>query len=345
VPGAFPIVPALILAAVLIAGAIGKLRHPDDLAGWAELGVPRALRRQLLLRLHPWAEIALGLALALLGGLLGLLAALAGVALMLAYTALVWRAWSAARRAAAAGADDDAASCACFGRQRPVTRLTVARNLWLLAVAVAAASGTWTTPLGGGPLAAGLSAWGWIVGLGAAAVTTALILWPDGAEQPSTSAAAAPGLEGDPLDYIRTRTPAVPVTQADGTIVNLRALSMKRPILLLAISDICGACEAVIERVPEWRELLPEVDVRMLLVVPPESSRLTELAEPQTLHDLNGYVRDSISEWATPAAILLGADGMLAGGPVVGVSAVFEFVGDVYESLHDARPPAGQTTF
>ena len=37
--------PALILAGVLVASAVGKLRHPDDLAGWAELGVPTAFRR------------------------------------------------------------------------------------------------------------------------------------------------------------------------------------------------------------------------------------------------------------------------------------------------------------
>ena len=60
----------------MVASAVGKLRRPDDLAGWAELGVPAAFRRDWLLRLHPWGELALGLALAVLGGALGLLAAL-----------------------------------------------------------------------------------------------------------------------------------------------------------------------------------------------------------------------------------------------------------------------------
>ena len=49
----------LLLAAVLIASAVAKLRTPDDLSGWADLGVPRALRREGLRRAHPWAEGAL----------------------------------------------------------------------------------------------------------------------------------------------------------------------------------------------------------------------------------------------------------------------------------------------
>jgi hypothetical protein len=36
--------------------------------------------------------------------------------------------------------------------------------------------------------------------------------------------------------------------------------------------------------------------------------------------------------------VLLGIDGMLAGGPESGSDAVDAFVGDVYESLHGTRP-------
>jgi uncharacterized membrane protein YphA (DoxX/SURF4 family) len=342
VPGPFSIVPALILAAVLIASAIAKLRHPDDLRGWAELGVPAALRREWLLRLHPWGEIALGLALAVLGGVLGLLAALAALALMAAYAGLVWRTWGANRRAAASGDGSDPASCACFGQQRPVTAITVARNVWLLAMAVAAASGIWMNPVLGGPLASVGSDSGWVLGLAAAAGTALLIVWPDASPAtaaPHSTSASRASQDDDLLDYVRTRTPAVPVMQADGTIVNLRTLSSTRPILLLAISDICHACVAVIEQIPAWRELLPEVDVRMLLVIPPERSRLTERTEPQTLHDMHGYVRGSIADWATPAAVLLGIDGMLAGGPVQGVDDVKAFVAEIYESLHGEPAP------
>ena len=38
----------------------------------------------------------------------------------------------------------------------------------------------------------------------------------------------------------------------------------------------------------------------------------------------------------TPSVVLLGVDGLIAGGPVVGEDAVREFVGEVIEQLHGA---------
>lgn len=329
---AFP----LILAAVLMASAIGKFRHPDDISGWAEIGVPRPLRREWLLRVHPWGELVLGLAVAVLGGALGIIAAIVAVLLMAAYTWLVVR---TVKRT-------DDASCACFGARKPVTGVTVVRNVWLTVVAVAAAATVWPTPLLGGAAAGAVLGWQWPVGLAAAAVTVAVILWPETAGR-SPAPAAEPALVvpgGDDLEYVRTRTPAVPVTTADGAVHNLRTLAAQKPILLLAVSPTCGACEAVIAKAPEWRALLPEVDVRMLLRTSPEDGTMVELEEPQSLHDPEGYVSGSIRDWATPSAVLLGMDGMLAGGPVTGVDDVSEFVDDVYESLHGERPEANSTT-
>ncbi|WP_347977729.1 MauE/DoxX family redox-associated membrane protein [Microbacterium sp. ProA8] len=323
-----------ILTGVFVASAVAKLRTPDDLVGWAELGVPKALRKQWLLRLHPWAEIALGAALLLLGGWLGLLAALVAVALMAAYLWLVVR---------AKGKSDDA-SCACFGSKRRITRVTVIRNVWLLVLAVAAAAVIWMAPLLGGALAVAVSGW-WmpVVGAAAAAVTAALVLWPD--ERPT--AAAAPVVESAPdiaapgdgeLDYVRTRTPAVPVVLADGTRVNLRELTRSKPILMLAVSGTCGSCSVVIDKARAWRTLLPEVDVRLLFTHAHDNGRLKELTEPQSLHDVDRLVSRSIKDWAVPTAVLFGIDGMLAGGPVTGVGDIDDFVDDIYESLNGHRP-------
>lgn len=335
-PTALIVAPAIILAAVMIASAVGKLRRPDDLAGWVGLGVPAAFRREWLLRLHPWGELVLGLALALLGGLLGALAALATAVLMAAYTWLVGRAWSKARQT---GED---ATCACFGESAPVTGATLVRNVWLLVLAVVTTATVWAAPVVGGALVALGDEWGWLVALAAAGFTAGIIVWRRPEQADATSRPAA-GLTGAPaedeLDYVRTRTPAIPLTLGDGSQANLRTLSQTRPILLLAVSENCGTCAPVIDRVPEWRELLPEVDVRMLVSVRPEESRLTVREHPQTLHDPDGNVRASIAEWGTPAAVLLGADGLLAGGPEQGARAVRSFVGDIYESLHGERPP------
>ena len=72
---AFSIAIPLVLAVVLISSGVAKLRAPDDLAGWRDLGVPAPLRREGLRRAHPWGELALGAALAVLGGLLPLMLA------------------------------------------------------------------------------------------------------------------------------------------------------------------------------------------------------------------------------------------------------------------------------
>lgn len=329
-PVALSIAVPLVLAAVLIASGVAKFRTPDTLVGWQELGVPAVLRKEWLRRIHPWAELLLGAALALLGGWLGLLAALAAVALMVGYTIVVAR--LVARR--------ESSSCACFGARKRVTGVTVVRNAWLTLLAIATAAVIWTTPLLGGALAAGIPHLAWLVALAIAAVTTALVLWPEGTPAADSPPVTAPSSStgDDELDYIRTRTPAVPVTQADGAVVNLRALAARKPILLLAVSSMCGPCESVVAKREEWRELLPEVDVRLLLAEVANLSAWTEWAEPQSLHDVGDYVGQSIGYEGTPTAVLLGADGMLAAGPVTGDLGVMRLVDDIYESLHGERP-------
>ena len=77
---ALAVVLPLVIAGVFAAGALAKLRRPDDLAGWAEIGVPRVPAAPWLVRAHPWAELRwLALAVALLGGILGVIAALIAV--------------------------------------------------------------------------------------------------------------------------------------------------------------------------------------------------------------------------------------------------------------------------
>jgi len=327
---AAPLVLPLVMAGVLIASGAGKLIRPDDLANWAELGVPPVFRRTWLVKLHPWGELALALALAVLGGVLGLFAGIASVVLMAAYLWVVVRALRATPDA----------SCSCFGKRRPVTRLTVARNSWLTVVAVATTAVIWMDPLWGGAVAGlwAVDAWGWVVMIAVAVVTALVIMWPDAPAAsdvaPATVPAAAVGTEE--LDYVRQRTPAVPVTLADGTIRNLRDLATTRPQLVLAVSLSCGSCAATIESAPALRARLPELDVRLLVRTAPVAGSFMKLDEPQSLHDTENYVGGSIADWATPTAVLLGVDGMLAGGPVTGAEAIEEFVADVRTALDEA---------
>lgn len=331
-PESLAIALPLVMASVLFASGIAKLQHPDTLAGWTELGVPAWLRRSWTLRIHPWGELALGGVLALFGGWLGFIGALVSLTLMATYLVLVLR---------VVGRGDDP-SCACFGAAKPVTRVTVIRNLWLTILSAGVVGVIWLNPLLGGAVATAagtVGAWAWVVGLAIAGLTVTLILWPEvdrsATSPPSADSMALAGAEDDDLDYIRTRTPAVPVTLSDGQVVNLRHLTTRKPVLLLAVSETCGPCQPVIESIGGWRERLPEIDIRFLLTTEPGVGELTDSTEPQSLHDPHGYVSGSIEDWPTPTAVLFGIDGLLAGGPVTGKDRIPTFIDDVYASLHD----------
>ena len=326
------VVPVLLTAAVLIVSGAAKLRQPDDLAGWDSLGVPKSLQRSWLLKLHPWGEIGLGAVLLVFGGPIGTLASVGALGLMVAYLLLVVR-------AVRAGED---ASCACFGTRKRVTAATIVRNSWYVLLAAAAAVTAGNNPLLGGPLRALEGAeWLWTVAIIAAVATVILTMWQ--APAPASASAETPSAETTPvdedlLDYVRTRTPAVPVTLADGSQITLRKLSSAEPVMLIALNPGCGPCQEAMEAIPRWREMLPEVSVRMLLMTEPDSSTWVEHTEPQSVHDPNWYVSESLDSHRTPAAVLLGADGLLAGGPVVGYQGISTFVDDIYESLHGRRP-------
>ncbi|MBS1673027.1 MAG: hypothetical protein JSS74_03585 [Actinobacteria bacterium] len=324
----------LILVGVLVASGVAKLRTPDDAEGWAELGIPAVLRQEWLIRLHPWAEIALAVVLLLFGGWIGTAAAIIAVLLFGAYLVMVWRAKNRTPDA----------SCACFGERQPITARTLLRNGWLVLLALIAAVGIGALPLAGGVLLLAVAQWPWTLALAAVAVTFVLVreTGSGSAGAARTDEAAAVVVPDDELeDYLRTRTPAIPVQLGDGTTTTLRELASAEPVLLLAVSETCGSCTPVIESVDAYRALLPEVSVRLLLQNQPENSTLRSTEEPQTVHDPDRYVGLSFADsWFTPSAVLLGADGLLAGGPVTGTTKVAEFVDDIYESLHGERPPA-----
>lgn len=322
----------VVLAGVLLASAVGKFRHPDTVAGWAAMGVPRILQRRTLVTAHPWGELVLAAALLLIGGWLSIVVTAAALLLMAAYLALVVR---------ALGRPEP--SCACFGAPTPVTPLTVGRNALLVVVAALATVGavgqSEASPTLGGPLAALVT--GAPAVLVGAALTAAIVVLVMRSSAPievsATSAAALPPAPDEELgDYVRTRTPAVQVQLADGRTTNLRALSSVRPLMLFEVSETCASCRPVIEAVPRWRALLPEVDLRLLLRPEPGDTALTERQEPQSLHDPTGLVRASIADWPTPTAVLFGIDGMLAGGPESGYAAIEAFIAEVDASLHGA---------
>lgn len=336
-PLALSIIVPLTLAVVLGSSGVGKLRTPDDLAGWRALRVPTVLTRAWLVRVHPLVEIGLGVGLLVLGGGPGAVVAFAALVLMLAYTWLVWRTLRSGRQA----------QCACFGARATVTRRTLARNSWLAMVAILAVPAAWSQPILGG-VVAGLASGGVepLSGVAAAVLTavTALLVAASsqGSDAPApglseggeTSAAAAAELG----DYLRERTPAILVTQADRSRLSLRELSRSRAVLLLCVSERCSGCSEVIAHAPQWRSRLEALEIRVLTQTAPELSRLTSLTSPQTLHDPDDDVGHALGLLGRPAAVLLGADGMLAGGPVAGFTAIEDLVRQIQDQLGASNP-------
>jgi uncharacterized membrane protein YphA (DoxX/SURF4 family) len=314
-----------ILAVVLVVSAVGKLRSPRASAeAFRDLRVPAPLAGRRAVAALPWAEIVLAVALVLVGGPPGVVAAVAALVLFTAYLWLVVRALGF----------DVPVDCACFGEFAPgrITRRTVVRNGWLVALAVLAVG----TSAQGSSVAArlvdGRAPWWWVTGAVAAAVTVHLVV---GRSTPAEEHHEQAALVEEEGEYLRVRTPALPVTLGDGTTTTLRRLSGTRPQLLVYVSETCGSCWEVIEAVPGWREQLPQLDVRIVVHADPESSGLASTQEPLSVHDAEGLLYETF-DLRTPSAVLLGADGLLAGGPVIGSLAVPEFVADVRAELVEA---------
>ncbi|MEW1954974.1 MauE/DoxX family redox-associated membrane protein [Terrabacter sp. NPDC080008] len=330
---ALALAPAL-LAVVLVVSAVGKLRSPEESArAFRDLRVPQPLANSLVAQSLPWGELVLAVGMVLAGSLAAVVVDAVTLLLFAAYLVLVVR---------ALGFDEDV-DCACFGSLAPgrVTRRTVVRNAWLVALAaialVAAASGGSVVAR----VADGRLPWWWLLGAAAAAVTTVLVL--------GTGQAGAVGdggtehLDGQAVeegDYVRSRTPALPVTLGDGTETDLRALSSARAQLLLFVSEGCGSCGGVIAATAQWAAELPELDVRHVLEVVPGVGTLTRAEEPRSVHDPAHRLWDSFGVRGTPSAVLLGADGLLAGGPVTGAEHVPGFVADIRAELQAARADA-----
>ena len=85
-----------------------------------------------------------------------------------------------------------------------------------------------------------------------------------------------------------------------------------------------------------WRELLPQLEVRLLTSVHPDSLPEDLRPEGAVAYDHVGLVQSALDLSGSPSAVLLGADGLLAGGPVHGLEEIEAFVTDIADQLADA---------
>ncbi|MDO5682620.1 MAG: MauE/DoxX family redox-associated membrane protein [Propionibacteriaceae bacterium] len=346
-------VPALLLAAVLIVSGVAKLRDASAVReSFITLQMPPWLTRSPAPALLPWGEIVLALALILLGGPLLIIAAVAALALFGAYLVIIAR----------ANRFEHAVECGCLGRLGlgVVGPLTVVRNAVLVAVSVLvlldALAGRsvlsrWLEADGAG--------WAWLGAAALGVILTGLMVHagqdkeksqPVGAAAhivpaaETAPAAQTDAVEGDMVqdgvDYERTPIPylslGVPGTDQR---VNLRQLASNSARLLIFVNPGCGACLTVLDVLPELRERIGHM-IGIHLVFSQEQDAENPYVTPEALGEA-WFVDHEASfvvtlQMASPSAVLLGADGYLAGGPVVGAAGVKEFFEDIAAALTGA---------
>lgn len=337
----------ILLSLTLLLSGLAKLGARESTAdAMTSLRLPARRTHALIATALPVVEIVLALALWVPLVALQVVVSAVITALMLAYLAIIARAltW------------DEVVECSCFGTlaSPTVSRTTLARNVLLVALSllgvVAAASGLMSGALVRQPLA--------LLDIGAALVVAILLAAftiggsapaadPDAPlsrpEPPGSTGGAhgeasevEPAAEEEMLDYERAMIPSAVLQQRDGSLITLRQLTSHQAALLLFVSEGCGPCERVLDRVPEWvDELSPYLQVKVVLSRPLNQlrERTTDRAGEHVLHDLQFSARDTLGGRGAPSAVLLGADGMLAGGPVNGGSTVVRFAEEIREQL------------
>ncbi|GAA5108214.1 hypothetical protein GCM10023339_07000 [Alloalcanivorax gelatiniphagus] len=320
------LVVVLTLAAVLLTSGVAKLRDRRATRdAFDALRVPGLVPVDAAATALPWVEIIL--AVLLLVSPAGWLVPVAAVvlALMVAYTALVARALGF----------DEPVTCSCFGSlgRHDVDRTTLGRNLVLTLLAGVV---LWLALDGGSaPAAFGdldRSGWGALLAAAAAAAVAVLVV---GA--PASSSALS--VDEELLDYERQSVPFGALTLHDGTGTTLAELSRTQARLLVVLNPSCGPCVRTAERLDAWAaQLAPAVGV--VAVYPDEHSAR---AAPEHAAELAAWEPElnvrRVFSVGTPGAVLLGADGFLAGGPVAGEDDVAAFVAEVLEAVAEQPSP------
>ncbi|HET6967852.1 MAG TPA: thioredoxin family protein [Ornithinibacter sp.] len=326
------LLPVLTCAAVLIVSGAAKLRDPESVdRAFTSLGVPTSLGAPAVRRVLPWAEVALGTWLLLATGPALVVVALLTLGLFVAYLVLVSL---AVRR-------PEPVDCGCFGAlgDDRVTRVTVWRNaLLVLTALLAVLAGL----LGHGVISmlAEGSAWIWLAMtllMGAVAVLVT---------HRSSSSPVATGAHGgvgsavaevdENGDYVRQDTPVVAFLDEEGSLFPLYDQTRRAAHLLVFLSPACGPCQRIAPQVAGWAEDLAPIRVKGVVV-----------GEPATLEAILPTLRGhawfdpySIGRKAfglsTPGAVLVGTDGMLAGGPALGEQDIVDFVAEIREHIRGA---------
>lgn len=327
--------PLLILVVVLVLSGVAKLRAPRTVeASFRDLRVPAVLSRPWMQKAFPWGEIALAVLLLVLPRPLAAVGGVLAVVLFAAYWFLIWRGLGF----------EEPVSCGCFGEasSEPITRRTLWRNSVLLAVPLWWLVATFRTS---GPHLlshTGPGSWLWVLGLAAAAATVWLAMPASGTAAP----AAGPEVPEVPVDeegeYERRPIPGMMLRDAEDQLISLQLFASQRARLVVLVSPGCGPCMQVLDQAAAWKEKLGPVSLNLMTQGTQEAleSATDRSLWPDHLYDIGRFAGPMLGLNGTPSAVLLGADGLIAGGPVVGFPEIELFVQDIAEQVAGVELPA-----
>jgi len=317
------LLPVLTCAAVLLLSGVAKLRAPQSVDdAFTSLRVPRVVDTAFVRRLVPWVEVALGAWLLLATGPALVVVAGLTVLLFLAYLVLVSL---AVRRG-------EPVDCGCFGAlgDSRVTRVTVWRNAALVLSAVlAVVAGLRDVGLIGSVVDGDALPW-----VAMAALTAAVAVLVAYRSPVAVEAASGLRLDADG-NYERQPTPRAAVLTQDGELRLLAHETMTSAHLLVFLSPGCGPCERIGPHLEQWEKDLAPVTVRAVVAGQPAAVDMYPWFAGRSWYDPFGITREAFGV-RSPGVVLLGTDGMLAGGPVAGEQDIHDFVAAVGEHLRGA---------
>lgn len=341
------------LAVILLASGLAKLQSPQETAAtFRRLDVPATLSHPSLVKAFPFLEVLLGIALLLPFTVLRPLTALVAVVLFIAFTWLVVR------------AKDKGVSCGCFGPSaRPITGWTVLRNLILVVLALLGLFEAIITlavtgvRLAWWPLAGffqGYVEWSilvtvlvtaaaYLIGRDTAPLEeTADVTSRAGAPAPAAEASQAlePIADADP-DGEPARHPIPDVIVGTGRgFERLQNMAARQSMLLLHVSAGCGACREVMDYLQDKDHRIGPVAVRALKPTYATDSVAPAAVGPLpaeiVLTDPAGKAAHDLGIQRYPSAVLIGTDGLTAGGPVFGAEDVIALIEEVREIMAEA---------
>ena len=314
------VAPVLVTLVLALSGLLKARNSQASRDAFVSLRLPSSLTDSPAPTLLPWAELLLALGILVLPGWPGVGATVTALVLFCCYLLVIGRALRF----------DEPVTCGCFGKLGlgTVSRVTLARNLLLVLLAALAVQQAWPgesliTQLGD------LSTrdWGWLGGAVVVGVLAGLVVHGNGSqEQPAEAPVDEDG------EYLRQPIPFGQLRQPGGQLVSLRVMAEQQAVLLVFVNLTCGTCLRVLHALPDFARENPEVSTRAVFQ---QSAAIDEsgldVGVP-FLVDPDGSVAQVFAV-GSPGAVLLGSDGLLAGGPIRGELEVLEFLDDIAGQL------------